>query len=165
MATDTNLQFIRERIYEIRHAVMYSMSNGLVRIPNNIVSVIKVDNDGQLWFLCAPPTQKIEECECVFPARLQFYKKGKFFRLEVSGKATVMNNEYQSDSTASDGEKKEKPLLVKMTMTNIEYTSTSERKEKGKIESILENSYKWLLRNVAIPRQEKSVFSKLHQTH
>jgi hypothetical protein len=76
-----------------------------------------------------------------------------------------MNNEYQSDSTASDGEKKEKPLLVKMTMTNIEYTSTSERKEKGKIESILENSYKWLLRNVAIPRQEKSVFSKLHQTH
>jgi hypothetical protein len=59
----------------------------------------------------------------------------------------------------------EKPILIKMTMSNIEYTSTSERKEKGKIEAILENSYKWLLKNVAIPRQEKSVFSKLHQTH
>lgn len=163
MATaDTNLQFIRERIYEIRHAVMYSMSNGLVRIPNSIVSVIKVDNDGQLWFLCTPPTQKIEECECVFPARLQFYKKGKYFRLEVSGKATVMNNEY---SDAETEQKKDKPILIKMSMSNIEYTSTSERKEKGKIESILESSYKWLLRNVAIPRQEKSVFSKLHQTH
>jgi general stress protein 26 len=162
MTTDTNLQFIREKIYEIRHAVMYSMSNGLVRIPNSIVSVIKVDNDGQIWFLCTPPMQKVEECECVFPARLQFYKKGKFFRLEVSGKATVMNNEYSVDSTE---EKKDKPILIKMSMTNIEYTSTSERKEKGKIESILENSYKWLLRNVAIPREEKSVFSKLHQTH
>lgn len=165
MTTDNNLQFIREKIYEIRHAVMYSMSNGLVKIPNNIVSVIKVDNDGHLWFLCTPPSQKIEECECVFPARLQFYRKGKPFRMEISGKATVMNNEYQYASTTSGQAKNEKPLLVKMTMTNIEYTSTSERKEKGKIELILENSYKWLLKNVAIPRQEKSVFSKLHQTH
>lgn len=163
MTTDTNLEFIRERIYEIRHAVMYTMSNGLVRIPNNIVSVIKVDDDGNVWFLCTPPTQKVEECELVFPARLQFYKKGKPFRLEVSGKATVMNHETPLEGTVTAHT--DKPILIKMTMSNIEYTSTSERKEKGKIEAILENSYKWLLKNVAIPRQEKSVFSKLHQTH
>ena len=106
MASDMNLQFIREKIYEIRHAVMYSMSNGLVRIPNSIVSVIKVDNDGHIWFLCNPPAQNIEECEWVFPARLQFYKKGKFFRLEVSGKATVMNNEHPVNPV--EGEKKGK---------------------------------------------------------
>ena len=161
MASDTNLQFIREKIYEIKHAVMYSMSNELVKIPNSIVTVLKVDNEGNLWFLCTPPAYRVEECECVFPARLQFYKKGKFFRLEVSGKATIMNNEYN----AGDSEKsREKPILIKMNMSNIEYT-VSEPKEKGKIEAILETSYKWLLKNVAVPRTEKSIFPKFHQTH
>lgn len=161
MTTDTNLQFIREKIYEIKHAVMYSMSNELVKIPNSIITVLKVDNEGNIWFLCTPPAYRVEECECVFPARLQFYKKGKFFRVEVSGKATIMNNEFNHNSSAAG---KDKPILIKMAMTNIEYTS-AEPKEKGKIEAILENSYKWLLKNVAVPRQEKSVFAKLHQTH
>lgn len=165
MATDTNLQFIKEKIYEIRSAVMYSMSNGLVKIPNSIISVLKVDNEGQLWFLCTPPAHNVEECECVFPARLQFYRKGKNFRLEVSGKATIMNNEFNMSPPTPGEAKKEKPILIKMSMTNIEYTATNERKEKGKLEAILENSYKWVLKNVALPRHEKSVFSKLHQTH
>lgn len=165
MSTDTNLQFIREKIYEIRSAVMYSMSNGLVKIPNSIVSVLKVDDEGQLWFLCMPPVHKIEECECVFPARLHFYRKGKYFHMEISGKATIMNNEFNMEQEEGAEPRKDKPILIKMSMTNIEYTSTQERKEKGKLEVILENSYKWILRNVAIPRQEKSIFPKPYQTN
>jgi hypothetical protein len=61
MTTDTNLEFIRERIYEIRHAVMYTMSNGLVRIPNHIVSVIIVDDDVNVWCLCTPHAQNVEK--------------------------------------------------------------------------------------------------------
>ena len=164
MATDQNFQFIREKIYEIKSAVMYSMSNGLVKIPNSIVSVLKIDDEGQLWFLCTPPTYRIEECECVFPARLHFYRKGKSFHLEVSGKATIMNNEFNMDVPKTEAQK-EKPILIKMTMNNVEYTSLQERKQKGRIETMLENSYRWMLRNIAFPRAEKSVFSKLHQTH
>jgi hypothetical protein len=161
--TDSNLQFIREKIYEIRSAVMYSMSNELVKIPNSIVSVIKIDDEGQLWFLCMPPTYKIEECECVFPARLHFYRKGKLFHIEVSGKATIMNEECLDHTVTSFGsdEKKQKPVLIKLAMQNIEYTIIDEKRSKSKLESILENGYKWLLHTVAIPRQEKSVLSRL----
>lgn len=165
MATDTNLQFIREKIYEVRSAVMYSMSNGLVRLPNNIVTVVKVDDDGNLWFLCTPPAFRIEECECVFPARLHFYKKGKTFHVEVSGKATIVNNEFNMEGYNQETRQVDTPILIKMSMTNVQYTSLNERRDKGRIESMFENGYKWFLRNVAIPRQEKSVFSKLHQTH
>jgi len=161
---DNNLQFIREKIYEIGNAVMYSMSNELVKIQNGIVSVVKVDEEGQLWFLCTPPTYKIEECECVFPARLHFYRKGKFFHVEVSGKATIMDNEC-SHIIEHDHQVKEKPVLVKMSMQNIEYTVVNEKKPKTRLEVLMEQSYKWVLRNIATPRHEKSVFSRLHQSH
>lgn len=165
MTNDTNLRFIREKIYEIRSAVMYSMSNGLIRVPNNIVHVIKVDDEGMLWFLCPPPSHKLEECECVFPARLLFYRKGKYFHLEVSGKATIINNEYDGLSNTGSEESRGKSLLIKMNMINVEYSAANEKREKGKWEYFLENGYKWVMKNLALPREEKSVFSKLHQTH
>ena len=162
MATDNNLEFLRQKIYEIRSAVMYSMSNELVKIPNSIISVLKVDDEGQLWFLCTPPTYKVEECECEFPARLHFYRKGKFFHIEVSGKATIMNKEYTGVPADPD---QKKPILIKMGMKQIEYTVINEKRPRTKLESMLENGYKWLLRTVALPRHEKSVFSRLHQSH
>ena len=166
MASDNNLQFIREKIYEIRNAFMYSMSNGLVKIPNNILYVVKVDEDGQLWFVCTAPAQRVEECEAVFPARLLFYKKGKFFHIEVSGKATIVKDSQQTDtSLPASNDDSAQPVLLKMSMMNVEYTSAAENRQKGKLEVMLENGYKWMLRNLAIPRHEKSVFSKLHQTH
>jgi hypothetical protein len=153
---DTNLQFIREKIYEIKSAVMYSMSEGVVRLPNSIVSVVKVDDEGQLWFVCAPPARHLEASECIFPARLHFYRKGKFFHIEVSGKATIINQEFNKNQAA------DKPLLIKMSMTNIEYTAAAEKKPKSKMELLLTDTYRWLLRTIAVPRQERSVFPKLH---
>lgn len=155
MTVDTNLQFIREKIYEIKSAVMYSMSEGVVKLPNSIVSVVKVDDEGHLWFLCAPPVRRLEDSECVFPARLHFYRKGKFFHIEVSGRATIINNEFRDNQTV------DKPLLIKMSMINVEYTAAMEKKPRSKVEVLLTDTYKWLLRTIAIPRQERSVLSKM----
>jgi hypothetical protein len=153
MSTDHNLQFIREKIYTVRSAIMYSMSNELIKIPNCLVTAVKVDNDGQLWFICKPPGYELDQCEKSFPARLHFYRKGTVFHIEVSGKATIMNQVYTDN-------RKEKNLLIKMTMSSVEYTEPQERK-KTKMESILEEGYKWLLRNVAIPHQTKPMLPRL----
>jgi general stress protein 26 len=92
MATDSNLQFIREKIYQVRSAIMYSMSDEVIKFPNSIATAVRVDDEGQLWFLCKKPVQFVSECEQNFPARLKFYRKGISFFLEVSGKATIVNN-------------------------------------------------------------------------
>ena len=144
---------------------MYSMSNELIKIPNSIVTVLKVDDEGQLWFLCTPPTFNIEECEGEFPARLHFYRKGKFYHMEVSGKATIMNRTYNGWGAGDAELRKERPILIRMTMNNVEYTAMNERKQKTKVESFLDNGYKWFLRTLALPRTEKSILSKLHQSH
>ena len=155
MTTDNNLQFIREKIYTVRTAIMYSMSNELIKLPNCIIEAVKVDNEGQLWFICKPPAYEVDQCVSSFPARLHFYRKGTFFHIEVSGKATIMNDVYMDNS-------KEKSLLVKMTMNSVEYTEPRERK-KNKVDVILEQGYRWLIRTIAIPHDRRPILSKLNR--
>jgi hypothetical protein len=160
MATDMNLQFIRGKINQLRTAVMYSMSNSISRLPNDIVTAIKVDEEGYLWFICRGPHPAVKEYDQSFPARLSFFRKGYDFFVEISGKATIVNNNYTGEKEG------QRTLLVKMNMLNIEYTEPHTRKPKNKVEVLLENGYKWLLRNAAVPRNGSgSVLAKLHHTN
>jgi len=161
--TDSNLQFIREKIYQLRSAIMYSMSNELVKIPNNIVTAVKVDEEGHLWFVSKRPMQYVEQCEQTFPARLHFFRKGASFFVVVSGKATIVNKDLPAGDAAAIAEDYEKPVLIKMTMRDIEYTEPEAERQKNKIEILLENSYKWLMHTVAFHHHSKSVFQKLQQ--
>jgi hypothetical protein len=163
MATDSNLQFIREKIYQVRSAIMYSMSDEVVKIPNSIATAVRVDDEGQLWFLCKKPLQFISECEQHFPARLKFYRKGISFFLEVSGKATIINNN-NGLNLPDEKNIQEKPVLIKMTMTNVEYVEPEEKKKKTWFDLVIENGYKWLLRNAAIHHHSEPVLPKLHQS-
>lgn len=159
MRNDPNLQFIREKIYDIRSAIMYSMSNDLVKLPNNIVTAVKVDNDGNLWFTCKRPAEYIDQCEATFPVRLHFYRKGAVCHIEVSGKATIVNEDRNAPFiTTTNGS--EKPLLVKMSMNTVEYTQPQEKK-KNKFEIILEQGYRWLLRTVAVSHDTRPILAKL----
>ena len=162
--TDPNLHFIREKIYQVRSAIMYSMSNDLVKLPNNIVTAIKVDDEGQLWFVSKRPLQRIDQCEQSFPARLHFYRKGSSFFVVVSGKATIVDNDNTMvHETTTTDYNNEKSVLLKMNMRDIEYIEPDAKKEKNKVELFLENSYKWLLHTVAFHHHSKSVFQRLQQ--
>ena len=123
MSNDTNLQFIREKINQVRSAIMYSYSDEVIRLPNNIVSAVKVDDEGQLWFVCDRPVYLPEQYPPLFPARLHFYRKGKFFHIEVSGPASIVNN-VQHENIVSENR-----MLIKMEMKNIIYTETPDRQK------------------------------------
>jgi len=149
MAVDTNLQFIREKIYQVRSAIMYTMSNDLVKLPNNIVSAVKVDEEGQLWFTCNQPGKDINQIDLNFPARLHFYRKGTMFHIEVSGKATIVKEDNIDLNTAGSGMKA--PLLIKMSMNSVAYTEPHEKK-KNVLAAWLEKSYQWMIRTITLPR-------------
>ena len=118
MRNDPNLQFIREKIYHVRSAIMYSMSNDLVKLPNNIVTALRVDNEGNLWFSCSRPAEYVEHCEKSFPARLHFHRKGASFHIEVSGKATIVNHESGNPFITTGG--KDKSLLIRQIYQSFE---------------------------------------------
>ena len=160
MVTDSNFRFISEKIAQLRTAVMYSMSNDLVKLPNDIVNYVNIDGDGQLWFLSHLPPQLVSECEKTFPARLHFFRKGYDYFVEVSGKATIVSDIYSNEETRDKS-----AVLIKMTMRNIEYREPHARREKTKVQVLVEKSYRWMLRNIGFSHSGESVLGKLHQTH
>jgi hypothetical protein len=156
MQTDSNLTFIRAKIIQLRSAIMYNGSQDLIRIPNNIVKAIEVDEEGQLWLAAKKPVAcELHEFERTFPARLHFYRKGVLFYVEASGKATIMNSAY-NDEDGND-------LLLKMNLQEVEYTEPATRKEKGLLEKLALQAYTWLCRKLAFPHESHSVFPKVQR--
>ncbi|MEO7923535.1 MAG: hypothetical protein ABIR30_07645 [Chitinophagaceae bacterium] len=164
MKTDPNFQFIRDKIGLLRSAVMYSMSNSLVKLPNDIINLVKIDEEGQLWFLAHFPQQSLAQCEQDFPVRLHFFRKGYDFFVEVSGKASIENSLDDPGEEISDMDAR-KAVLVRMTMCNIEYREPHARKEKTRLQVLVEKSYQWMLRNIGLPHTENPFFGKIHQSH
>ena len=158
MTTDSNLNEIREKIFKLRTAIMYSMSNELCKLPNSIVTAVHVDDSGQLWFMCQSPIENITEYENSFPVRLHFYRKGAFFHLEVSGKATIKDEAY-CDFLQYEKPAKGKIVVISMSMNSIEYTEPYGKKERSRFELLVEKGYKWMLRSITLPHS-KPVLSK-----
>lgn len=126
MAAENNLDFLKDRIFEIKSALLYSLSDDAVKIPASIISVLKIDEEGNLWFFTNRPRHLIFGDDKVFPARLQFYRKGKPFYLHVAGVASIDENQETIHSlTGLDKEIENKAmedmLLVKLKMTKAEY--------------------------------------------
>lgn len=159
MNTDTHLHDIREKISQLRTAIMYSMSDELTQMPNSIVTALQVDNEGQLWFTCSQPLLGMyEEGQC-FPARLHFYRKGYLFHLEVSGKATIINTSFYEELPISQSHTGD-VMLIKMSMTSVEYTAPYEKKKKSRLETMVEQSFNWMLKHIAVPHSTRTLLPK-----
>ena len=159
MTTDSNLNEIRKKIYQLRTAIMYSMCDEVGKLPNSIVTALRVDDEGQLLFVCQKPLQDVVEYEHSFPVRLHFYHKGIFFHLEVSGKAIIIDDDYSGylpGEVSTDG----KLMLIRMTMNSIEYTEPYGKKERSRFELFVDKGYKWMLRHIGLPYHSKAALSK-----
>ena len=159
MTTDSNLNDIREKIYKLRTAIMYSMSNDVCKLPNSIVTALQVNDEGELLFICQKPFQDVAEYEQSFPVSLHFYRKGVFFHLEVSGKATIRDEDY-SGYLSNEVSAKGKVLLISMSMNSIEYTEPYGKSERSRFELLVEKGYKWMLRHIALPHHSKPALNK-----
>jgi hypothetical protein len=142
MENDYKLLFIKNKLQQIKSAVMYPTNSNIVRLPNDIVEFESVDDDGLLWFSAHVPRHWIKAYELHFPAKLIFYRKGIDYYVEITGTAVVVNKQevaYGADNIQSG------KLLLKMVPYYIEYTETGKkevglRKLKGQVYDIFMNT-------------------------
>lgn len=129
MATNQQFNFLQEKIQEIGSAIFFNLSDSVLKLPTSIVSQVKVDDFGYVWFYIQKPKQNLQEFDMEFPVRLDFFKKGQSFYLQVNGKAWVVSDpeamnmlSYQSQGT------NEFPshdmVLVKVKILKAEYYET-----------------------------------------
>ncbi|HAZ92481.1 MAG TPA: hypothetical protein DCX70_03550, partial [Chitinophagaceae bacterium] len=82
---DSNLEFLKERIKEIKIALFRSESYSELQLPNNVISTLQMDNDGNIWFFTSCAGDYADNVEKSFFASLDYYKKGTDCRIRVSG--------------------------------------------------------------------------------
>ena len=92
MDANHQISFLQERIEEIGSAIFYNESEAVLKLPTSIVSTVKVDDYGFVWFFVQKPKQQISQFEQEFPAKLDFYKKGLGYFLQVTGQGFVVTD-------------------------------------------------------------------------
>jgi hypothetical protein len=126
MLTENQLNFLREKIEELRSALFFNTSDAVLKLPSCVINTLQVDEAGQLWFFVNRPGQYLHEFDKEFPARLNFFRKGKQFFLNLTGKAFIISDPEELNQVISvDDEVKQKAMaqmvLIKFKITNAEY--------------------------------------------
>lgn len=132
MLSDIQLDFLRDRIQEIGSALFTNTSNAAFKLPTSIISVLRVDEAGNILFFLHNPDLFIDESDKEFPARLDFYRKGKPFFLQVSGQAWVVTSRDEINALL-DGAPEHRVnvfsrvMLVKVRVEHAAYYEQRER--------------------------------------
>lgn len=129
MDTNQQLTFLQERMEEIGSAIFYNLSDAVLKLPTSIISSVKVDDYGFVWFAVQKPSQKLTEFEQEFPVKMDFYKKGKGYFLQVTGKGFVVSDPEEMNGLeewVSEHKKnlKSSAALVKVKIQKAEYYET-----------------------------------------
>ena len=125
------LNFLQQKIQEIGSAIFFNLSDSVLKLPTSLVSTLKVDDYGYVWFVVRKPQQHLQEFENEFPVRLDYFKKGSEYFLQVMGKGFVVNDP-EEINTLKMSEEWDTPIsddtvLVKVKMMKAEYYETRTR--------------------------------------
>ena len=129
MDANHQLSFLQKRIEEIGSAIFYNLSESVLKLPTSIVSTLKVDDYGFVWFFVQRPKQQLREFDQEFPVKLDFYKKGLGYFLQVTGRGFVVTDPEEMNAyvTLPEDIKKlagEKMALVKVKIQKADYYQT-----------------------------------------
>ena len=123
-SSSSNLPFLQKKIQELKNALFFSQNSSLLRMATTIVSILKVDELGQLWFFVPRPRQALHEFDRDFPVRLELFRKGKGFYLHVTGRAYIVDDPEEVNSLLYDDLKEQMScnmVLIKVKMGKADY--------------------------------------------
>lgn len=128
--TNQQLNFLQEKIHQIGSAIFYNQSDAVLKLPTSLVSTLKVDEFGFIWFFIKKPVQDVKQFEADFPVRLDFFKKGVEYFLQVSGKGWMITDPEEMYAFLEENEDIHPNIfndmvLVKVKMQKAEYYETS----------------------------------------
>ena len=129
MATNQQLNFLQEKIREIGSALFFNLSESVLKLPTSIVTTLKVDDYGFVWFFVQKPMQNLKEFEKEFPVRLDFFRKGSGCFLQVNGKGWVNTDPEEMNSFVIIPEDAKRlatneMVLVKVKIMRADYYET-----------------------------------------
>lgn len=89
----TGIHLLQRKIGALRSAIFYNYSDAILRLRPSIVSVEKIDENGEISFHVKKPFRDTSGMDKVFPAHLYCYKKNAGYFVQVYGRATITSQE------------------------------------------------------------------------
>ena len=119
---DTQNDFLREKIKNLGSAIFFNQSDAVLKLPTSIVRISHVDQYGYIWFFMQKPPQALNEFEKEFPVKLDFFRKGLDYSLQVIGKGCIINDPEELMVVTENMHEvrpfnPEKMILIKVKMT------------------------------------------------
>ncbi|HEY9363703.1 MAG TPA: hypothetical protein VIQ00_10605 [Chitinophagaceae bacterium] len=160
MTTDTHLQFLQQKIMEIKSALFFSMNSAVLKFPTSLITAFKVDDLGCIWFFTNKPQQNIQEFDRTFPARLDFFRKGVDQQLKISGKAYIITDPEELNNliNISDDIKMKamnELILIKVKVVNVECFDIRREPNENWLQGISTKLYRMLF-------QPQQAFNSMH---
>lgn len=118
-----HLHFLQKKIGEIRIAMFRPEMDSELQLPHNIVSTIKTDDDGNIWFFTSCNGQYAKNIDPNFYAYLDYNQKGGAYRLCISGKATIVQDDPADHASRLHAHNSisNQVVLIKMKIMHAEY--------------------------------------------
>src|SRR5215470_116719 len=123
---DTQQKFLHERIINLGSAIFFNQSDAVLKLATSIVRISHVDDYGYIWFFMQKPQQALNEFEKEFPVKLDFFRKGLDYSLQVIGKGCIINDPEEMLVITENMKEisqfnPEKMILIKVKMTRADY--------------------------------------------
>jgi hypothetical protein len=122
---DKNLQFIINKIVDIKVALFHCQTKSVLKMPSSIITTYKVDDDGTILFFMPRPKQLISQFEKEFPVGLNYFRKGLNYYMNIYGIARIVNDPeelHEYDFTAEEVERAlHKDVLVNVKILKADY--------------------------------------------
>jgi ligand-binding sensor domain-containing protein len=121
---DEHLVFLKDKINEIKIALFKSETDFELQLPNNIIQTLNVDDDGTVWFFTTCNGCHARFMDRSFYAYLNYYKKDSGCKLQLGGKAIIVDDYSDSSFTAGSNylEDTFTTVLVKMKIMQAEFS-------------------------------------------
>lgn len=152
MDANDQLSFLQKRIEEIGSAIFYSLSESVLKLPTSIVTTLKVDEYGFVWFFVQKPTQHLKEFDQEFPVKMDFYRKGTGCFLQVVGRGFVVTDPEEMNAYVTLPEDIKKMAndgmaLVKVKIQKADYYETRSMHKAGWWQSAWYTVATWFRQN------------------
>lgn len=149
---DTLQVFLREKINRLGSAIFFNQSDAVLKLPTSIVRIMHVDEYGYIWFFVQKPPQQLTEFEKEFPVKLDFFRKGFDYSLQVIGNGYIVNDpeELFLVTTKIDEVKQfnpEKMALIKVKMTRADYFDNITGHKSSWLQNALNMIQSWIFPN------------------
>lgn len=129
---ENHLAFLKKKIHDIKVAIFKPEMNSELNLPNNIIQVLKVEDDGSLYFFTSCMGEHATHLDKTFYGYLDFYRKGCEGRLMISGKAEIIDSDEDDLLSQSNYSKQtsSRLVLVKLKMMQAEFLDAGVQQQK-----------------------------------